>query len=166
VFVTLEKMSAPLLPSPLDYVGRRRFAFYPPIAQADPNEWILGPADRSEVQVVNVQTGRTLWILREYIGAVSESSSPLLVVGLTKALKFRAGNIEPKIKQVIEMPSGCAQPELRRSPPSRHLRPAPVIAIRLEPKASSVLNKTFLIACTVAIVIALLSALAASTLRF
>jgi uncharacterized protein (DUF433 family) len=28
-------MPAPLVPSPLDYVGRRRFAFYPPVKNAE-----------------------------------------------------------------------------------------------------------------------------------
>ena len=92
------------MPSPLDYIGRRRFAFYPPIEHADPNEWRFGVGRRSEVQVVNFQTGREIWIPRQYIGAVSETAVPLLIVGLTKALEFREGALKPRIKRVIEMP--------------------------------------------------------------
>lgn len=161
-------MSAPLVPSPLDCIGRRRFAFYPAIARAQPNEWILGVGTRSEIQVLNAETGREIWMSREYIGAVSESgASPVLVVGLTKALEFREGLIEPKIKRVIEMPSADHRHTgLPRPPLPPHARPAAVVGIRLEPRSSSAFNKTLLLACTAAVVIALLCGLTASTLRF
>ena len=80
-------MSAPLVPSPLDYIGRRRFAFYPPIKNFEPNEWMLGTGSWTEVQIVNSRTGIEIWIPRQYIGAVSESSGVLLIVGLRKELE-------------------------------------------------------------------------------
>ncbi|MBV8866195.1 MAG: hypothetical protein JO210_12445 [Acidobacteriaceae bacterium] len=156
-------MSAPLTPSPLDYVGRRRFAFYPPIAHIDPNEWLLGVGDRSEVQVVNAQTGREIWVSRQYIGAVSETSSPLLIVGLTKALDFRGGSVEPRVKQIIEMPpaAGIEEEAINRSP-----TPASVVEIRLESRADSAFNKAVLATCICAIVLALLAGLVTAAIRF
>ncbi len=155
------------MPSPLDYVGRRRFAFYPPIAHADPNEWLLGVGDRSEVQVVNAQTGREIWVSRRYIGAVSETNSQLLIVGLTKALDLREGAVEPRVKQIIEMPpaTGTAKEAAFEGPHCRST-PAPVIEIRLESRAESTLNKAMLATCICAIVLALLAALVTAAIRF
>ncbi len=155
------------MPSPLDYVGRRRFAFYPPIAHADPNEWLLGVGGRSEVQVVNAQTGREIWVSRQYIGAVSETSGAVLIVGLTKALEFRAGAVEPRIKQIIEMPPAAGVEEDASARLSqRRSTPAPVIEIRLESRADSALNKAMLATCICAIVLALLAALVTAAIRF
>lgn len=159
-------MSAPPLPSPLDYIGLRRFAFYPPIAHPDPNEWVLGIGARSEVQVVNVYSGRELWIPRQYIGAVSETNSSVLVVGLTKALRFREGTIEPQVKQVIQMPSVERKPALLGAHAPYPLHGAPVVAIRLESKSASALNKALMGTCTGAVVMALLAALIAAAIRF
>jgi hypothetical protein len=160
-------MSAPLVPSPLDYVGRRKFAFYPPIAHPDPNEWMLGTGSRSEVQVVNAQTGREIWISRQYIGAVSETSSPLLIVGLTKALAFRQGTVEPRVKEVIEMPP-VPRPQAEKGfhASSRNPHPASVTAIRLESRSDSALNKAMIFTCISAIVVALLAALVAGVMKF
>jgi hypothetical protein len=132
---------APLVPSPLDYVGRRRFAFYPAIKNAEPNDWRLGSGSWSEVQVFNAQNGREIWIPRQYIGAVSDGSGSLLIVGLRKALDFRSGALQPRIKRVIEMPPSNEQRFGFETSPSRPASagPAPVVAIRLEqPKKSTV----------------------------
>ncbi len=154
------------MPSPLDYVGRRRFAFYPPIALADPNEWLLGVGSRSEVQVVNAQTGREIWVSRQYIGAVSETSSALLIVGLTKALDFREGMVEPRVKQVIEMPPSPGKEEDASQNCSPRQSPAPVVEIRLESRADSALNKAMLATFIGAVVVALLAALITAAIRF
>ncbi|MBV8553136.1 MAG: hypothetical protein JOY54_17705 [Acidobacteriaceae bacterium] len=124
-------MSAPLVPSPLDYVGRRPFAFYPPIRNATPNEWVLGTGSWTEVQVINARDRYDLWIPRQFIGAVSETDEPLLVVGLTRALIFHEGSIEPRVKQVIEMPY-TPRLRLRHKDESRPLHSASVVGIRLE----------------------------------
>src|ERR1700734_699342 len=97
-------MSAPLVPSPLDYIGRKRFAFYPAIRHADPNSWILGASSWSEVQVINAQTGRELWIPRRYVGAVSDNHDAL-IVGLTQHVDLRDGEVVPcGDRRVIQMP--------------------------------------------------------------
>jgi hypothetical protein len=125
-------MSAPLMPSPLDYIGRRRFAFYPAIRYADPNSWILGAGSWSEVQVVNAKTGLDLWIPRRYIGAVSESHDAL-VVGLTQQIDLRNGEVVPRgHKRIIEMP--LPNESVLHS---RNNGPAQVVGIRLENKTRS-----------------------------
>jgi hypothetical protein len=139
-------MSAPLIPSPLDYIGPRRFAFYPPIKNADPNEWRLGAGARSEIQAVNVKTGRELWIPRQHIGAVSDTGDSLLIVGLRKELNFREGEVEPRIKRVIEMPR-VSEPDTRTLLSDYSPRPARVVAIRLDdrkkfPAAKAVVGLT------------------------
>lgn len=130
-------MLAPLVPSPLDYIGSRRFAFYPAIKNAEPNEWILGTGARSEVQVINAKTGREIWVPRQHIGAVSDPGNRLLTVGLRKALDLRSGSLEPRVKRVIEIPRDAE--EFGRRRPS--LEPAPVVAIRLDDTRKSHVNK-------------------------
>ena len=134
-------MSAPLVPSPLDYIGRRRFAFYPAIKDIEPNEWLLGTGTRSEVQVVNSSTGGEIWVPRQYIGAVSESGGPIVIVGLTKELKYRDGNLEPRVKRVIEMPQTVPETPKFKLFSARRAGPAHVVGIRIENKEDSPKNR-------------------------
>ncbi len=128
---------------------------------------MLGTGSRSEVQVVNARTGREIWISRQYIGAVSETSSPLLIVGLTKALKFSEGTVEPRVKQVIEMPPvSKSQADNRPGSLPRHSHPASVIAIRLESRSDSALNKAMIFTCIGTIVVALVAALIGGMMKF
>jgi hypothetical protein len=130
------KMAAPFMPSPLDCIGRQRFAFYPAIENAGPNDWLLGTGSRSEVQAVNAQTGVEIWIARQYIGAVSDHTN-VLTVGLRKALEFREGELQPRVKRVIEMPQaagGFSQTRLEQGP-------AAVVAIRLDDRRKSHVGK-------------------------
>ena len=159
-------MSAPLVPSPLDYIGLRRFAFYPAIKHIQPNEWLLGTGSWSEVQVVNAQTGAELWVPRQYVGAVSETEGPLLIVGLTKDLDFHEGIVEPSVKRVIEMPHADSVPsgspvELAR----RDTGPAPVIGIRLPERSDSSMNKALATLAIGALVVCLLAALLAAAAK-
>lgn len=165
-------MSAPLVPSPLDYVGRRRFAFYPPIRNAMPNEWVLGSGSHSEVQVVNAALEYDLWIPRQYIGAVSEGDGSVLIVGLTKELDLREGTIQPLVKRVIEMPHAPAEPakhaleqkkKVSVRPPAT---PAPVIGIRLEEEEPSRMSKATGALCIALLLTVLLAALVATAARF
>lgn len=135
-------MSAPLVPSPLDYVGRRRFAFYPPVKNADPNEWLLGTGSWSEVQVVNAQTGHEIWIPRQYVGGVSGGNAGLPIVELKKELEFRSGALEARVKRVIEMPHTTKKAEVTAAAAAeRTSGPAPVVGIRLEDRAESTMSK-------------------------
>ncbi len=107
-------MPAPLIPSPLDRIGRSQFAFRPPIKNADPNEWTLAAMTLSEIKIVNTRTGRVIWMPRHYIDAVS-CGGALMIVGITKQLEYRGGTLRPSVKGVIEMPFAADDVEARRS---------------------------------------------------
>jgi hypothetical protein len=159
-------MSAPLVPSPLDYIGLRRFAFYPAIKNAEPNEWLLGTGSWSEVQVVNARTGAELWVPRQYVGAVSETEGPLLIVGLTKDLEFHEGTVEPSVKRVIEMPHiEPVATETGIESSRRDAGPAPVIGIRLPERSDSSMNRAIATLAVGALVVCLLAALIAAAAR-
>ena len=111
-------MSAPLMPPLLEEVGRRRFAFYPPIANAEPNEWQLRGATRTEVNAINTRTELEIWIPRHYLGTVSEIDDPILIVGLTKELEYREGAVWPRVRRVIEMPRAVNEKLGRGSDPA------------------------------------------------
>lgn len=151
-------MSA-LVPSPLDYIGRRRFAFYPAIRNAAPNEWILGAGSWSEVQFVNAQTGSEIWVPRVYIGAVSDNADSLFV-GLTQNLELRRGAVEPCGRRLIEMPHSTAGKHRFRE----HSGPARVVGIRLEQPAPSTFQKpSFRLGIFVLFVAGLLALVAAAS---
>jgi hypothetical protein len=155
-------MAAPFVPSPLDCIGRQRFAFYPAIENAGPNEWLLGARSRCEVQAINTRTGVELWISRQYIGAVSDHTQ-VLTVGLRKALELRGGVLQPRIKRVIEMPQAVGdhvEPRCSRGP-------AAVVAIRLDDsKKFSTVNKALVGLAITGLVAALLAACFRSTIHF
>jgi len=155
-------MAAPFMPSPLDCIGRQRFAFYPPIENGGPNEWLLGTGSRCEVQAVNAQTGVKIWIDRQYIGAVSDHTT-VLTVGLRKALEFRQGSLQPRVKRVIEMPQAVND----RFQGRREQGPAAVVAIRLDDRRkSSVVNKAVVGIALTGLVLALLAAWFGAALHF
>jgi hypothetical protein len=135
-------MSAPLVPSPLDYIGRKSFAFYPPIGHAHPNSWILGAGSWSEVQVINAQSGREVWVPRQFIGAVSDHGDAL-VVGLTQQVDLRNGEIVPRAqRRVIQMPLPEDVPLTHHARVTHHADgPADVIGIRLEKKAPNTFQR-------------------------
>ena len=160
-------MSAPLVPSPLDYIGPRRFAFYPAIKNAEPNEWLLGKGSWSEVQVVNAHTGGRMWIPRQCVGAVCDSQEGILIVGLTKELEFRAGALGPRFKHVIEMPRDSkTQPRPRIQPDPRPPGPAPVIGIRVEHREDSPMSRAIVTLGVAAIIVSLVAAVLAVFRRF
>lgn len=159
-------MSAPLVPSPLDYIGRRPFAFYPAVNNTAPNEWHIAGGSWREVRIINARNGTELWVPRQYIGAVSEPEDSLPVVGLTTQLEFRNGSVEPRIKrakEVIEIPH-ADHPDDRSEPENlrRQFGPAPVVDIRLAERADSSLNRAMASLAIGAIVVCLLAALVAA----
>ncbi len=151
-----------LAPSPLDCIGLRRFAFYPCIRDFAPNEWTLGAGSWTEVQVVNSSTGTEIWIPRQYIGAVSEASGSVPIVGLRKELEYRAGKLSPRFKRVIEMPHYAEAPNIGPLEQRRSPGPAPVIGIRVENRENSPMNNA-LLALGIAFIVSFL-ALAVSVL--
>ena len=89
----------------LDELAGRRFSFYPTILNVEHNEWTLAKETWSEVLVANVASGQEIWIPRTYLGSISNTDSPVLIVGLTRELEWKAGKIWPHQKQLIEMPA-------------------------------------------------------------
>jgi hypothetical protein len=158
-------MSAPLIPSPLDHIGRRPFSFFPPIKNAEPNEWMLASVSWSEIKVVNARTGREIWMPRRYIDAVSYTGGPMLAVTLTKELEYRAGALWPRVKRVIEMPRASDQLPASNPLPTRFSGPAPVEGIRVEDRADSPTNKALAYAGVGAIVVSILAALLSALAR-
>jgi hypothetical protein len=128
-------MSIAPLPTPLQHLGGRRFSFYPPIRNLQPNEWLYRRATWAECVVMNARTGQEVWIPRQFLGEVSGVDEAVMIVGLSRELEWRSGAIIPRERRVIELP--VAVPLAvndSRSVSSGATRLAPVINIRLEPK--------------------------------
>ena len=69
-----------------------------------------------------------LWIPRNYVGSISSSDSPVLIVGLNRELEFKGGAVWPYRRTVIEMPGprqrpadAPTRPRQRRATPSGRL---------------------------------------------
>ncbi|MBV9085770.1 MAG: hypothetical protein JOZ62_24105 [Acidobacteriaceae bacterium] len=152
-------MSAPLVPSPLDYIGRRRFSFYPPIRNTAPNDWLLGHGSWSEVQVVNAERGFEIWIPRQYIGGVSDGADSRVVVELTNELGYDSGGLSPTFRRVIEIPQGASAPAKPLKKRGFRRGPASVIGIRLESGESTVNRILAKVAAVGAIVLCILAGL-------
>ncbi|MDA1312237.1 MAG: hypothetical protein O2968_02780 [Acidobacteria bacterium] len=112
----------------LDELADRRFSFYPSILNVEHNEWTLARETWSEVLVSNVASSVETWIPRTYLGSISHTDSPVLIVGLTRELEWNAGKIWPHQKRVIEMPGRKSQPrdtaaaDMAAPPPRRESR--------------------------------------------
>ncbi|MGI9072537.1 MAG: hypothetical protein ACR2JB_14760 [Bryobacteraceae bacterium] len=158
-------MLAPLLPSPLDQMGRQHFSFCPAIKNADPNEWMLALSSWSEIKVVNPRTGREIWIPRQYIDGVSYASHPMLVIRLTKELEYRAGALWPRVQRVIEMPNTADSGSMINAVKNRVPGPAPVLGIRLENRTDSPSGKALSYVGIGAILVSILAALFSTLAR-
>ena len=115
-------MSVPPVPPPLDQIGSRPFSFYPAILGIQHNEWAYRKATWSEILVFNPEANLDLWIPRRFIGEVSRIDEPVVIVGLTKELEYRAGTVWPHERRIIEMPK--AVNDSPRPPPGEP-QPAP-----------------------------------------
>jgi hypothetical protein len=107
----------------LDELADRRFSFYPTILNVQHNEWTLVRETWSEVLVANVESGLEIWIPRTYLGSISNTDSPVLIVGLTRELESNAGRVWPHQKQVLEMPGRKSRP--MKTVPVDSAAPAP-----------------------------------------
>jgi len=135
-------VAAPLIPTPLDQIGRRPFLFYPAIVGIEHNEWMLRRVSSSEVQVINTKTSEELWIPRRFLGEVSAIEDPFIIAGLVKELEYKDGAVAPHSRRVIEMPRAVNGPSVMGLPDSAPRPPAPaklaaVIGIRVESGPSS-----------------------------
>ena len=108
--------------------------------------------------MVNTQTGQEIWIPRQYFGAVSEGTDPVLVVGLTKELAFRAGTVWPVVKRVIEMPRVTDQQAKQGTAcTAQPSHPAPVVGIKLENGTESRIWKLLGLAAVGTVVVSFLA---------
>ncbi len=125
-------MSVAPLPPQYAQLGERPFSFYPAILGIEHNEWRFGRATWSEIEVRNAKSGLDLWIPRRFFGEVSPVGDPVVIVGLTKELEFRAGAVWPRQKRVIEMPPTSSPTPLAETAEFSPPAPTPAAAIRLE----------------------------------
>src|SRR5580704_6190210 len=126
-------MASPPIPPPFDDLANRPFSFYPPILNVEHNEWLYRKATWPEILVVNRKTGAEVWIPRRFLGEVSRIDHPVLIVGLSRELEYRAGAVWPYERRVLEMPVAVGAASAVGSPAARERRgPAPVVGIRLE----------------------------------
>ena len=114
-------MPVPPMPPGFEQIGSRPFSFYPPVVNVEHNEWHYRKATWSEVLVVNAKTGLEVWIPRLYIGEFSRIDEPVVIVGLTKELEYKGGQVWPYVRRVIEMPRAVNEgyrPDSGRGAPS------------------------------------------------
>lgn len=119
----------PEYPPPLDDLAGREFSFHPSIVNIETNLWTVVEANWSEFLVRNVADQTQVWVPRRYLGALSASDRPVMIVGLDKQLEYKAGQVWPVHKRVIEMPrapGAQAAVELRESEPKLSLVAPPM----------------------------------------
>ena len=126
-------MATPPIPPALEHLAARPFSFYPPIVGVEHNEWRYRKGTWSEILVLNCRTEEELWIPRRFIGEVSRTDDPVLIVGLTRELEYKAGAVWPFQKRVLQMPPAAPMPVQPPDPEKAESGPAPVVGIRLEP---------------------------------
>jgi hypothetical protein len=125
-------MSSPPIPPSLDHLATRPFSFYPPIVNIERNEWLYRKATWSEILVLNCKSAEEIWIPRRFLGEVSRVDDPVLIVGLSKELEYKAGAVWPYQRRVIEMPVAVGGSVPSAVEPERAER-APVVDIRVPP---------------------------------
>ncbi len=96
--------SSGAFPPPLDRLAGREFSFYPSIENVDENRWILVEANWSEFLVENRANLSQIWVPRRYLGEISSTDRPVMIVGLNRPLEAKAGQVWPLQKRIIEMP--------------------------------------------------------------
>jgi hypothetical protein len=126
-------MASPPIPPSLEFLNNRPFSFYPAIIGIEHNEWLFRKATWSEILVVNCKTADEIWISRRFLGEVSRTDDPVVIVGLNRELEYKAGTVWPYQRRVIEMPVAVGGfPSPPTPPPAPRSGPAPVVGIRLE----------------------------------
>lgn len=124
--------SPPIVPSHY-HLAARTFSFYPAIAGIAHNEWRLRKATWQDWLVINSRSNEEVSIPRRFLGEISSTDHPVLIVGLLRELQCKNGVALPFERRVIEMPLAAGAENDPRLQP-RASGPAPVIGIRLEPR--------------------------------
>ena len=131
----------PSLP-PIESLGARPFSFYPAILNIEHNEWLFRKATWSEILVHNMKSKEEIWIPRRFIGELSRTDEPVVIVGLVKELEYKGGVILPYQRRIIEMP--VAVNDRRPAPGVPRPEPAPIVGIRLEAGAEARIGRLIL----------------------
>ncbi len=92
------------MPPTLDSLRDREFSFHPSIANVATNLWRLKDANWSEFLVENEDESVQVWVPRRYLGEISASDRPVMIVGLNRSLEYKAGQVWPLQKRILEMP--------------------------------------------------------------
>jgi len=128
-------MSAPSSPEWIEHLASRPFAFYPAIVGIEHNEWRLRRATWSEILVANTREDLEVWIPRRYFGEISRVEDPVMIVGLTRELEYKAGAVWPYERRVLTMPAPAEHrpypPQPESPPPRLGVRPAPTTESRV-----------------------------------
>jgi hypothetical protein len=117
------------LPTPLQDMAGRRFAFYPPVRNIEHNEWLYRRATWSECVVMNMRSGAEIPVPRRFLGEISGFDEPVMIVSLNRELAWKDGVVVPRETRVIELPVAVNDQHHESSQPARL---APVVSIRLE----------------------------------
>jgi hypothetical protein len=129
-------MSDPSSPEWMEHLASRPFAFYPPIVGVEHNEWRMRRATWSEILVANTRENIEVWIPRRYFGEISRVDEPVMIVGLTRELEYKAGAVWPHERRVVSMPPA---PGPARYPAEDESQPPPPVApARLSPAESRI----------------------------
>ncbi|HOK45304.1 MAG TPA: hypothetical protein PLA43_18985 [Bryobacteraceae bacterium] len=151
-------MSESPIPPQLEPMSRRPFSFYPPILNIEHNEWRFKKATWSEVLVANAKSDLEIWIPRRLLGEISSVDEPIMIVGLTRELEYRAGSVWPHERRVIQMPPPpmreAPRPEQAPAPPES--RPLSAIRGRTDKTESRVSRLIAMLLGGVAVVLAFL----------
>src|SRR5579864_4473730 len=130
-------MSSPPIPPSLDHLATRPFSFYPPIINIERNEWLYRKATWSEILVLNCKSGEEIWIPRRFLGEVSRVDDPVLIVGLSKELEYKAGAVWPYQRRIIQMPIAVGGTSTASSGDGERVERAPVVDIRVPPSTDN-----------------------------
>ena len=133
---------------PFELLEGKRFSFYPAIRNLEHNEWEIKQETWSEVLAWNVHDDREIWLPRSYLGEISTSDSPLLIVGLTTELALKAGSIVPYRNPVVSMPGPRLAKPVQESSPEPE--PPPREESGTESHAINLIGRTIAISLIVA----------------
>jgi len=95
-------------------LGGRPFSFYPAIVGIEHNEWTLVAETWAELLIRNTrEPGLEIGIPRRAVGEISNTTDPVCIVGLKQELEYRAGQVWPARRTVLDMPAppGPSKPE-------------------------------------------------------
>ena len=109
--------------SSIEGLTERRFSFYPAIRNIEHNEWRLKEETWAEALVANVESAQEVWVPRTYLGEISSSDSPVLIVGLSQELEWKAGKVWPYQQRMLQVPEPTGGPRIHPGKPTRESAP-------------------------------------------